>query len=146
VGSGGGISAFESKPSYQVFVNASARAVPDISYDADPGTGFYTYDTLVGSGASIGFNQTGGTSAGAPQWAALVALADQARGLNGLGTLSSSQTLRAIDQTLPITDFQPIVPYFSAYSYYYGYYGLQTGWGTPHAARIINDLASGFYG
>ena len=41
-GSGGGLSAYESQPSYQngvVTQSSSARANPDVAYDADPNTG-----------------------------------------------------------------------------------------------------------
>jgi subtilase family serine protease len=40
-GSGGGVSQYEALPSYQTSVNSSARrGIPDVSYDADPNTGF----------------------------------------------------------------------------------------------------------
>src|SRR6266436_5753364 len=47
-GSGGGPSAFESRPSYQngiVAIVGSARGIPDISSDADPNTGVSVYDS-----------------------------------------------------------------------------------------------------
>jgi subtilase family serine protease len=67
-GSGGGISAFLSAPSYQASWSGLAnRTVPDVSYLADPNTGVY----VAYNGRWYEF---GGTSVGAPQWAALVAL------------------------------------------------------------------------
>ena len=76
-GSGGGISAYESMPSYQISygINGTSgkRAVPDISYNADPNTGFSVYDSTPYLG-STGWFQVGGTSAGAPQWAAIHAI------------------------------------------------------------------------
>lgn len=65
-GSGGGISSYEPLPSYQSTygVPASRRAVPDVSYNA---VNFPVY-------ISGNWNQVGGTSAGAPQWAAIQAL------------------------------------------------------------------------
>lgn len=76
-GSGGGVSAYESEPSYQVnygLVNSGGkRAVPDVSYDADPASGFSVYDTTSYYGQK-GWFQVGGTSAGTPQWAAIQAL------------------------------------------------------------------------
>src|SRR5262245_58822449 len=45
-GSGGGISAYEPLPSYQVGVvsqTSTRRANPDVAYDADPNTGFPVY-------------------------------------------------------------------------------------------------------
>ena len=74
-GSGGGVSAYEPEPAYQTNfgLTSSMRAVPDVSYDADPSTGVAVYDSLGYSG-QYGWFQVGGTSAGAPQWAAIQAL------------------------------------------------------------------------
>jgi len=76
-GSGGGLSKYESEPSYQTTYGVSGtngkRAVPDISYDADPSSGVSVYDSTPYSGAK-GWWQVGGTSAGAPQWAAIQSL------------------------------------------------------------------------
>jgi hypothetical protein len=73
-GSGGGLSAYETEPSYQVSYNVPGandqRAVPDVSYDADPNSGFSVYDNTPYQGQT-GWWQVGGTSAGAPQWAAI---------------------------------------------------------------------------
>ena len=73
-GSGGGVSAYETLPSYQstygVLGTNGKRAVPDVSYDADPSSGVAVYDSTSYQG-QVGWFQVGGTSAGAPQWAAL---------------------------------------------------------------------------
>ena len=70
-GSGGGVSAYEKEPVYQKEYKISKsngyRAIPDVSYDADPVSGF----SIVRSGV---WRVAGGTSAGAPQWAAIAAL------------------------------------------------------------------------
>lgn len=70
-GSGGGISVYEDEPSYQKSYNIpkanGMRAIPDVSYNADPSTGFSIY--RKGS-----WEVVGGTSAGAPQWAAIATL------------------------------------------------------------------------
>jgi len=80
-GSGGGVSSYESKPSYQNGFNSnSGRGVPDVSYDADPNTGVSVYDSY-GYG---GWLQVGGTSVGAPQWAAAISI------INGQKTTSFS--------------------------------------------------------
>ncbi len=87
--SGGGVSVYESKPSYQATVNSKTmRGIPDVSYDADPGTGFPVYDTVAYSGQT-GWFQVGGTSAGAPQWSAIIAAADQLRLASSLGLLTA---------------------------------------------------------
>jgi hypothetical protein len=75
-GSGGGISKYEPKPSYQnIFNTNSNRAVPDVAYDGDPNTGVYVYDSVPINGNS-GWWIVGGTSAGAPQWASISAIAN----------------------------------------------------------------------
>jgi subtilase family serine protease len=93
-GSGGGVSQYESAPAYQTTYKGGAypfarRAIPDVSYDADPGTGFAVYDSVAYNSQS-GWFQLGGTSAGAPQWAAIVAVADQERAAAGKGRLSAA--------------------------------------------------------
>lgn len=98
-GSGGGVSGVESEPGYQTALQGfgigtmladyanGKRGVPDVAYDADPSTGFSVYDSTRYQGQS-GWYVVGGTSAGAPQWAALIALADQGR----TAALSSTDT------------------------------------------------------
>lgn len=75
-GSGGGVSAYEAEPAHQVdYAIAKAqgkRAIPNVSYDADPQSGFSVYRSTGSS--KKGWYVFGGTSAGAPQWAAIKAL------------------------------------------------------------------------
>lgn len=94
---GGGISRFWGMPAYQSRAAAAlhvidayssgspcasagdCREVPDVSADADPNTGYTIYyngSGAAGPGVTSGWQATGGTSGGAPLWAALVALAD----------------------------------------------------------------------
>ena len=79
-GSGGGISAAELLPGYQSAfgITGKYRGFPDVAYNADPSTGVAVYDSTPNRGSS-GWLVFGGTSAGAPQWAALIALADTGR-------------------------------------------------------------------
>lgn len=78
-GSGGGTSAYVTKPAYQSsFQTSTKRMVPDVSYNGDPNTGVPVYSSTAYSG-STGWFTVGGTSAGAPQWAALVALVNSSR-------------------------------------------------------------------
>ncbi len=85
-GSGGGVSVDVARPSYQAgFQPGSGRGVPDVAYDADLGSGVY-----VRSGGS--WYGVGGTSAGAPQWAGLFALANQGRASAGLAPLGTGTT------------------------------------------------------
>jgi Pro-kumamolisin, activation domain/Putative Ig domain/Subtilase family len=101
---GGGVSTLWTMPAYQATAPASlgvlgadssgapcgaaggwCREVPDVSADADPLTGYVIY--YNGSGAVLdtatGWQVTGGTSAAAPAWAALFALADASPGCAG---------------------------------------------------------------
>jgi subtilase family serine protease len=70
-GSGGGVSAYEKEPAFQTGYSipkaGGMRAIPDVAYDADPASGFPIY--VKGA-----WHTVGGTSAGAPQWAAIAAL------------------------------------------------------------------------
>jgi hypothetical protein len=78
----------------------------------------------------------GGTSAGAPQWAALVAIADQGRALTGLGSLDGAQTLTSLYQMAESGSaafFHPIGG---------SDYSAVTGLGSPIAGQIIDALAS----
>ena len=74
-GSGGGISAYEKEPDYQknfkIPKSSGMRAIPDVSFGADPKTGFAIYKS--GSNKK-GWYIVGGTSASAPQWAGIQAL------------------------------------------------------------------------
>jgi hypothetical protein len=123
-GSGGGISAYETEPSYQVNygVNGTSgkRAVPDVSYNANPNTGFSVYDSTPYSG-TIGWFQIGGTSAGAPQWAAI----------HSIGLSASNNNFYIDAKNQPATYFRDITSGSNgAYSASPGY-DLVTGLGSP---------------
>src|SRR3989449_2062260 len=88
-GSGGGFSDFFATPSFQKTLPSSVqselqnrRGVPDIAGDADPLTGLAFYQ----DGAWM---LTGGTSASAPLWAALIAVANQMAG-HSLGFINTA--------------------------------------------------------
>jgi subtilase family serine protease len=79
-GSGGGFSHLFARPAYQDGVPGigAARGVPDVAGDASSGTSMAFAFTAPGGGYKlIGLN---GTSAAAPFWAGLIALADQEAG------------------------------------------------------------------
>jgi hypothetical protein len=147
----GGISTVEAEPAYQAgiqaYLNAEGypsggyRAVPDVSYDADPNTGVPIYDTYS-SPPGTPWGYFGGTSIGAPQWAALIAIADQARAVAGERTLDGpSQLLPSIYQ-IAQTDpraFQNISTGNNGYNAGPGY-NLITGLGTPNAQFLVPDL------
>ncbi len=78
--SGGGFSTIWGEPSYQqgLIHGGKQRAVPDVSYNAAILHGVLTWLDIPGG--PIGWFRFGGTSAGAPQWAALTAIVDQGAG------------------------------------------------------------------
>lgn len=86
-GSGGGVSAFEFRPGFQNgFHTSNGRGVPDVSYDANPSTGFSVF--ISNFNGTTGWITVGGTSAGAPQWASIAALvnAQRSQSLSGWNT------------------------------------------------------------
>jgi len=94
-GSGGGESAYEAEPGYQAGVQTSGkRGVPDVAYDGNPNTGVPSYNSYnCGSACLTGWGQFGGTSIGAPQWAALFAIANSERLVAGKTALNQPQNL-----------------------------------------------------
>jgi subtilase family serine protease len=143
-GSGGGISRYESQPFYQKGVvstwSTTRRTSPDVAYVADPHTGVSIYDS-IGSG---GWTVVGGTSVGAPQWSALIALADQGRSRQGLAPLSSVQTLTALYQlyaapAYSTTYFHDITSGNNGYPATVGY-DLVTGLGSPRSPGLLAAL------
>jgi subtilase family serine protease len=164
VGSGGGFSHVFAKPSYQNTLPAgstaigSMRGVPDISYQASSRTGVLVYDTAPGDASgglncspgnpcSAGWYVVGGTSASCPQWAALVAIADQIAG-HGLGlinpklySLATSPNYGSYFYDVTTGNNEQVgsgVPGFPATQ---GWDPV-TGLGTPNAANLVPALAS----
>jgi subtilase family serine protease len=132
---GGGPSAFFGRPAFQAGVySGTRRGSPDVAYDGDPATGFSVYNTY-----DRGWEQIGGTSAGAPQWAAIVAIADQGRALHGLGSLDGATQTLPMVYTLSSADFHDVTGGANGYSAAAGY-DLITGRGSPRANLVIRDL------
>jgi len=80
-GSGGGISTQVAKPAFQAELPYSMRATPDVAYNADPNTGFLVINNY-GKTTTNNWWVVGGTSAGAPQWAAIQAIGKSATNNN----------------------------------------------------------------
>ncbi len=113
------------------------RNVPDVAYNA--GIGMAVYDTF---GPNQGWVAVGGTSAGAPQWAALVAIADQGRALSSLAALNgATQTLAAI-YAAPATDFHDITQGSTQFQSAGPGYDLATGRGSPVADLLVPYLTN----
>jgi uncharacterized repeat protein (TIGR01451 family) len=142
--SGGGISSAESEPDYQQGVqNSGQRSIPDVSFDGDPSSGVAVFDSHTNGLILPWANATGGTSLGAPVWAGLIALANQARANHGLAPLDGvSQTLPRLYQ-LPSSAFHKVptsIPGLAdppnITNYNYG-----VGLGSPVANQLVPDLA-----
>jgi len=91
--SGGGESAYETEPAYQMGVQTSGkRGVPDVAYDGNPGTGIPSYSSWACSGCLTGWGQWGATSIGTPRWAALFAIVKPERHAAGKAKLTQPRT------------------------------------------------------
>lgn len=95
--SGGGYSLYEREPRYQSAVQTTGRrSTPDVAFVADPKTGVAVYQTSF-RGDESPWQTVGGTSLGAPAWAAIIAIVDQGRALDGKGSLDgATQTLPSL--------------------------------------------------
>lgn len=144
--SGGGQSAYIPTPSYQnawTSVVGAARGIPDIGWVADPNTGVAVYDSTADQGQK-GWFVVGGTSVGAPSWAALIALADQGR----ITKLSSFEAITQIYNIAGSTgsasytaNFHDVTTGSNGHPALPGY-DLVTGLGSPQVNALIPALVS----
>jgi subtilase family serine protease len=150
-GSGGGLSTIEREPSFQSQFGIpndprGYRGNPDVSYNANPGTGFAVYDSVGISGYS-GWFQVGGTSAGSPQWAALIAITNSLRAAARKANLTSTNSaLYSLAKAAASADYFPVTQgtngkcgTMCTASAGYDYV---TGLGTPQAKALIAALAA----
>ena len=140
---GGGPSAYEGIPTYQTNygITGTGRGTPDVSYDANPNTGFAVYDTTPYQGQS-GWFQVGGTSAGAPEWAALIALADEGHSTPlSTNNLTSRTEYKAATGSIYGTNYVDITSGSNGYSAGPGY-DYATGLGSPQAQNLVPWLRS----
>ena len=147
-GSGGGISAYEPGQSYQngVFAGCGSsghRCVPDISSDANPGTGVPVYDTY-GYG---GWVQVGGTSVSSPDWSAVFAVANSSRVAAGKGTLKTAiSDLYTFYNSTQYADFHDITSGTNgscgAQCTAIVGYDLVTGIGSPKVNKLVPALVA----
>ena len=159
--SGGGLSQVWQTPSWQQapgVANAYStgfREVPDVSLNADPQTGYDIYCSAGGC-ANRGWMILGGTSAAAPAWAAMIALANQAslkaNGFNA-GFLNPSlyniahgaygtSYAAAFHDIVPVTGSLNNNDYIGASGAYPATsgYDLATGLGTYNAYNLSQNL------
>jgi kumamolisin len=136
--SGGGISIYFSRPSWQTGLgvpSGSQRLAPDVASVADPNTGGF----LILNGAEY---VVGGTSWSAPTWAGFGALLNQARangGRSSLGLLGPK-----IYPLLGGADFRDITSGSNGPGGVYNAgvgYDLCTGIGVPDMANLLPALA-----
>lgn len=170
IDSGGGYSILFPKPAFQntlppgsTFVGSSAgapgpnsnmRGIPDIAYQASSRTGVLIYISLPPDGSSglicgpapcsTGWYDIGGTSASAPQWAGLIAIADQMAGHN-LGYINPALYQIANNPAMYANDFYDVTVGNNTTTSIPGYsaspgWDAVTGLGTPNAAKLLPDL------
>ena len=165
--SGGGFSHVFAKPAYQSALPGGStpigttRGVPDIGLQASAGTGALVFLSLPPDGlsglicgaapCSTGWYDVGGTSLSCPQWAGLVAIADQING-GGLGLINpglykigadpSRYAAGFYDVTTGNNTADPTVPGYPATT---GWDPI-TGLGTPNAAALLPDLVNAVHG
>ncbi len=163
IDSGGGFSHVFTRPHYQDTLPAGStpigtmRGVPDVAYQASSRTGVLVYDTAPGDAqsglncspgnpCSAGWFVVGGTSSSCPQWAGLVAIADQIAG-HGLGLINPTLYSLAAgpsystyfnDVTTGNNQADPSIPGYPATT---GWDPV-TGLGTPNAATLVPALAA----
>jgi kumamolisin len=106
---GSGLSAFEARPAYQNVIQTivgSRRGVPDLSFDSNPVTGAWVFDSTPVQGAGSGWFIVGGTSLASPALAGIVNAA-------GSKLPSSNAELNLIYNNLAITtDFNDVTSGF----------------------------------
>ena len=164
---GGGVSSVFRKPAYQFLVpslrGSNMRWLPDVSYNAAVFNGVlvvYTCETGdANCGSTVGqvFFRFGGTSAGSPQWAGLIALTDQlAHGRVGainreLYMLGVSPLASHVlhDVTTGENNIPDLTPFFGApfgtpisgYTATAGW-DASTGLGSPRADALVPALVA----
>jgi len=145
--SGGGFSSVFTHPSYQDGVRGIGvhRGVPDVAADAGDSTGLALINELP-SGPIMA--TAAGTSAGAPFWAGLVALADQYAGRDlgavdpAIYRIAQSASYHTAFHDVLKGDNTVVVSGETLEGYQAGPgWSPVTGWGTPIASVLVRLLA-----
>jgi subtilase family serine protease len=171
VAAGGGYSIYFSRPDFQAVLppgssyvgsspgapgpNSNMRGLPDIAYQASSRTGVLVYltepaNTASGPGCggaspcSTGWYTVGGTSASSPQWAGLIAIADQMAGRD-LGYINPALYRIANNPARYAADFYDVTANCNQTTAIPGWcaskgWDAVTGLGTPNAAALLPDL------
>jgi kumamolisin len=137
--SGGGLSGIFTQPWFATGPRVSNpnsngnRQVADVAFNSDPATGYPIY--FNGS-----WSEYGGTSFAAPQWAAIFALVNGARGA-AIG--AGGPNLYALaNGTLaqPYPAFNDITSGLNGYYQAAAGWDYVTGWGSPQAWNLVQDF------
>jgi subtilase family serine protease len=147
---GGGISSIFELPNFQQHLPKATlatlnthRGYPDIAYNAGVVGGVLVHEGVLAPGATS-FFLVGGTSAGAPQWAALASIANQMAG-HPLGLLNKriyklgrqgALTTLLHDVTIGDNGFAGVTGFLAGPNW-----DLSTGWGTPNVG-FVQQLAA----
>jgi subtilase family serine protease len=142
---GGSPSLFFPVPSFQNGLGLTTRTVPDISYNAAISGGVLVYSTALGAPTWF---VVGGTSAGSPQWAGIIALANQLSTDQGHGKLGfiNPALYKLAESSAYSTDFHDItVGNNQQVGTPVGFaaktgYDFATGWGTPNVSNLVPHL------
>lgn len=158
-GSGVGVSSYISMPSYQTSAGIGAkystnmRAVPDVSFNADPRSGQYVYVTLPGL-TNGSWYVIGGTSIAAPQWSGILAtnyaqkIANNSSQPINTATNTIYQYVGSVSGTYSTNFFDVISGSDSTSSTCTTCdarigYDLVTGWGSPNSTTsLLSTLAA----
>jgi kumamolisin len=142
-GGGGGFTTGDARPSWQVGPGVNdaysngRRQLPDVSADADPGTGWVVY-------WDGRFGEFGGTSAATPFWASSMVLIEQYAAANGV------RRLGFVDPALYAVAYsrQPFPPFhdvtFGGNRFYQATPGWDpaTGLGSPDVYNLARDMVA----
>jgi subtilase family serine protease len=148
---GGGVSQQFSEPLYQKLLLNSVqktllnhRGIPDVAYNADPYKAILVYVSFFPNPNDDGYYFIGGTSEGSPQWAGIIADANQLAG-RPLGFLNLKlYSLAALvgqsqffhDITIGNNSFNGVPGYGATTGW-----DLASGWGTPNLGKLVWELA-----
>ncbi len=148
---GGGISQIFKEPEYQEnnlpksdqALLHGHRGLPDIAYNADPDTSILVYLSIPVSSITPGFYAIGGTSEGSPQWAGIIADANQTAG-RPLGFLNTA-LYKLGNSNDAGESFHDIRVGNNSFAHIPGYnatlgWDLSTGWGTPKTRNLLQEL------
>jgi len=149
---GGGVSTVESIPPFQknnlpsimpsggvvsLTTLNNKRGTPDVSFNADPNSGVSVYNTMYGASTSSPWYTVGGTSFGAPAWAAIITLANQLRVAHKKTLLTNAVLQQGLYNLVNAKPSQ------SVYTYSQCFYDVKTVTGSPANGVGTAKLKSG---